>query len=136
MITKEIYCEKYLMMTETEYKKLKKAELIHIIVEFTEALKNCDIEYCTPYGDSYTWQHEFARWFELHFKKNYSVFYGDVVENDSRMMYRKKDWLVDYIIVLDLTFSSMYECMHKHRYHDCLENLRNMLSGRNKKRRG
>jgi hypothetical protein len=129
IMTTTEYKEKYIMMTADDYKKFKKTEIIKVISEFTEALKVCDIEFCTPYGDAWTWENEFNKWYKEQMKTDWYWFYSDIENEKSALMSRSKKWLVDYVVVLDLTFASMNEVLYKHKYHDCLENLRKMLRG-------
>ena len=129
-MTKAEYIAKYGNMTITDYRKLTKAELVKVMADFCNALKDGVQEYCTPWGDAWTVADEVSLWYHRQFKlgnDHVRYAYLNIEENDKSMMWRKKEWLVNYVIVLDLAFASMNEIMNKHRYHDCLSNLRKMM---------
>lgn len=132
-MNKTEYITKYANLTICDYEKMTKKQLVEIMAEFWEGLENGVQEYCTPYGDSWIMTHEVSYWYEKHFKKNGALLlYVDRDENGEivgkNVMWRKKDFIVNYVLVLDMAYASMNEVFGKHRFHDCLENIRKMLA--------
>lgn len=135
-MTKAEYIATYGNLTVSEYRKMTKAELLEVMADFWEALENGVQEYCTPTADVWSFKDEVSHWYHKQFDCNPRMRYYFPVKRDDEgnitalgISHRKKDWFVNYVIVLDLAFASMNEIMGKHRYHDCLSNLQNFMRG-------
>jgi hypothetical protein len=128
---KKVYREKFVMMNEGLYKKMTKKELLNCMADLSDCLRSGTQEYCTPYGDAWTVEDEILRQINIFKHLNYGktvlnsmpVFLVDRDENgnpiDNGILWRKKEWLVEYVVVLDMAYMSMNEILFKHRYHDC-----------------
>ena len=136
-MTVETYKAKYEFMNSIDYGKLSKAQMIEVIAEFYDGFENGVQEYCMPTGDSWIWQME-INWWWTNFPRDFKPIYNRPQRDENgnavskTLMSKKKEHLVEYICVLDLAYASMNEVSYKHRYHDCLRNLRKRFNSRRK----